>query len=65
MHSRQHGGHTGYHKSFLKPVKGGVSEPGNKFIIKMFNLIRIGERAGSGVPDLRVAHFPDGSITVK
>ena len=33
-------------------LKGGVSEPRNKSIIKMFNLIRIGERAGSGVPDI-------------
>ncbi|MBQ3388287.1 MAG: putative DNA binding domain-containing protein [Thermoguttaceae bacterium] len=33
-------------------LKGGISEPRNKTIIKMFNLIRIGERAGSGVPDI-------------
>ena len=33
-------------------LKGGVSEPRNKTIMKMFNLIRIGERAGSGVPDI-------------
>ena len=33
-------------------LKGGVSEPRNKSIIKMFNLIRIGECAGSGVPDI-------------
>ncbi len=33
-------------------LKGGVSEPRNKSIIKMFNLIRLGERAGSGVPDI-------------
>ena len=33
-------------------LKGGISEPRNKIIMKMFNLIRIGERAGSGVPDI-------------
>ena len=33
-------------------LKGGVSEPRNKIVMKMFNLIRIGERAGSGVPDI-------------
>lgn len=33
-------------------LKGGISEPRNKTIMKMFNLIRIGERAGSGVPNI-------------
>ena len=33
-------------------LKGGISEPRNKNIIKMFNLLHIGERAGSGVPDI-------------
>lgn len=33
-------------------LKGGISEPRNKVIMKMFNLIRVGERAGSGVPDI-------------
>lgn len=33
-------------------LKGGISEPRNKTIMKMFNLIKIGERAGSGVPDI-------------
>lgn len=33
-------------------LRGGVSEPRNKVIMKMFNLVRIGERAGSGVPDI-------------
>ena len=31
-------------------VVGGVSDPRNGTILKMFNLINIGERAGSGVP---------------
>ena len=33
-------------------LKGGISDPRNKIIMKMFNLIKIGERAGSGVPDI-------------
>ena len=31
---------------------GGESEPRNKALMKMFNLINIGERAGSGVPNI-------------
>ena len=30
--------------------KGGKSDPRNKSLMKMFNLINIGERSGSGVP---------------
>ncbi len=33
-------------------LKGGISDPRNKSLMKMFNLIGIGERAGSGVPDI-------------
>lgn len=33
-------------------LKGGISDPRNKGLMKMFNLIGIGERAGSGVPDI-------------
>lgn len=33
-------------------LKGGISEPRNKNMLKMFNLIGIGEHAGSGVPDI-------------
>ena len=33
-------------------LKGGLSEPRNKNMLKMFNLIGVGERAGSGVPDI-------------
>jgi len=33
-------------------LRGGESEPRNSFIMKMFNLIGYGERAGSGVPDV-------------
>lgn len=31
---------------------GGESDPRNKTLMKMFNLINIGERAGSGVPNI-------------
>ena len=31
---------------------GGVSDPRNGTMLKMFNLIDIGERAGSGIPDI-------------
>lgn len=33
-------------------LRGGISDPRNKALMKMFNLIAIGERAGSGVPDI-------------
>lgn len=33
-------------------LRGGISDPRNKSIMKMLNLISIGERAGSGVPDI-------------
>lgn len=33
-------------------LKGGISDPRNKALMKMFNLIGLGERAGSGVPDI-------------
>ena len=33
-------------------IHGGLSEPRNKNILKMFNLIGIGEHAGSGVPEI-------------
>ncbi|MBR0090432.1 MAG: putative DNA binding domain-containing protein [Lachnospiraceae bacterium] len=33
-------------------LRGGISDPRNKALMKMFNLIGIGERAGSGVPDI-------------
>ncbi|MDR0306628.1 MAG: putative DNA binding domain-containing protein [Chitinispirillales bacterium] len=36
--------------SFNEALSGGVSSPRNSVIIKMFNLLDIGERSGSGVP---------------
>ena len=32
--------------------KGGISDPQKKILMQMFNLINIGERAGSGVPNV-------------
>ena len=36
----------------VQMLKGGISDPRNKTLMKLFNLINIGERAGSGVPDI-------------
>ena len=33
-------------------LRGGISEPRNKILFKMFNLIGVGDHAGSGVPDI-------------
>ena len=33
-------------------IHGGISEPRNKVLLRMFNQIGIGERAGSGVPEV-------------
>lgn len=44
-------------------LKGCISEPRNKIIMKMFNLIRVGERAGSGVPDIFSVWDEEGWIT--
>ena len=33
-------------------LRGGISEPRNRILFKMFNLLGIGEHAGSGVPDI-------------
>ena len=33
-------------------ISGGVSDPRNSTLIKMFNLINIGERAGSGISSI-------------
>lgn len=43
----------GYVRTGKKQMRmGGESDPRNKSIMKMFNLINIGERAGSGVPNI-------------
>jgi hypothetical protein len=41
-------------------LKGGVSQPGNRGIFKMLNLIDVGEHAGSGVPDIYAARDEAG-----
>ena len=33
-------------------LRSGISDPRNKTLMKMFNMIGIGERAGSGIPDI-------------
>ena len=33
-------------------LRGGISDPRNKTLMKMFNMIGIGERAGSGISDI-------------
>ncbi len=43
----------GYVRTGKKQMRlGGVSDPRNKSLMKMFNMINIGERAGSGVPNI-------------
>ena len=43
----------GYIRTGKKQMRlGGISDPRNKSLMKMFNLINIGERAGSGVPNI-------------
>ena len=41
-------------------LKGGISQPRNKCLFKMFNLIGLGEHAGSGVPDIFKAWKDEG-----
>lgn len=36
----------------IETAKSGVSNPRNTTLMKMFNLINIGERAGSGIPNI-------------
>ena len=39
---------------------GGISDPRNESLIKMFNLINVGERAGSGLPSIRTVWQKQG-----
>ena len=41
-------------------LKGGVSDPRNKALMKMFSMIGIGERAGSGVPGILAVWKSEG-----
>lgn len=36
----------------IQMLRGGISDPRNRGLMKMFNLIDIGERAGSGIPKI-------------
>ena len=36
----------------IQMMLGGISDPRNRGLIKMFNLIDVGERAGSGIPKI-------------
>lgn len=42
----------GFRIDISEARSGGVSDPRNGALIKMFNLINIGERAGSGIPNI-------------
>jgi len=42
----------GFRIDINEAKSGGVSDPRNGALIKMFNLINIGERAGSGIPNI-------------
>lgn len=44
-------------------LRGGISDPRNKALMKMFNMIGIGERAGSGVPDIFAIWNSQGWMT--
>ena len=41
--------------SIEQAMKGGVSDPRNPLLFKMFNLLGVGERAGSGIEEIRNA----------
>lgn len=43
-------------------LRGGVSDPRNRGLMKMFNLIDIGERAGSGIPRIMNIWSDEGMI---
>lgn len=43
-----------------RAFKGGTSDARNKNLLKMFSLIKIGERAGSGVPNMVDQWMPSG-----
>lgn len=44
-------------------LRGGISDPRNKTLMKMFNMIGIGERAGSGIPDIYQVWENEGTNT--
>ena len=44
-------------------LRRGISDLRNKAIMKMLNLIAIGERAGSSVPDIYSVWADNGSVS--
>ena len=44
-------------------LRGGVSDPRNKTLMKMFGLLGIGERAGSGIPDIYKVWEDEGLVS--
>ena len=53
----------GFHIEIDAARSGGVSDPRNGAMLKMFNLIDIGERAGSGIPNIFRVWREQGWIT--
>jgi len=57
----------GFRVPIATAMSGGVSDPRNATLLKMFNLIDVGERTGSGIPLIRVTwqqmKWPDFSAT--
>jgi predicted HTH transcriptional regulator len=46
-------------------LRGGISDPRNKTLMKMFNIIGIGECAGSGISDIYQVWEDEGWVTPK
>jgi predicted HTH transcriptional regulator len=46
-------------------ISGGLSDPRNATLMKMFNLLDIGERAGSGLPNIFTVWSDEGWVTPK
>ncbi len=56
----------GFRVPIATALSGGVSDPRNATLLKMFNLIDVGERTGSGIPSIRETwqqmKWPDISV---
>ena len=48
--------------SIEQAFKGGISDPRNANILHMFNLINVGEKAGSGIPIIKKAFDENGFL---
>jgi predicted HTH transcriptional regulator len=42
----------GFRIDIKEAINGGTSDPRNATLMKMFNLVNVGERAGSGIPNI-------------